>query len=86
MAGFKVVPVKTHENGTLDLEDLKEKAEKYRHNLAAFMVGLFRHLVRPRSLNHLLFADYLPIDVWCFRRRCSDGGYRFIIVLPSPCD
>ncbi|KAF8528086.1 glycine cleavage system P-protein-domain-containing protein [Hysterangium stoloniferum] len=38
MAGLKVVPVKTHIDGTLDLQDLKEKADKHSHNLAAFMI------------------------------------------------
>ena len=41
MAGLKVVPVKTHVDGNLDLADLKEKAEKYTDNLAAFMVGIY---------------------------------------------
>ncbi|KAG1754870.1 pyridoxal phosphate-dependent transferase [Suillus paluster] len=38
MAGLKVVPVKTHADGNLDLEDLKAKAEKYKDNLAVFMI------------------------------------------------
>lgn len=38
MAGLKVVPVKTHADGNLDLEDLKTKAEKHKDQLAAFMV------------------------------------------------
>lgn len=41
MAGLRVVPVKTHHDGNLDLEDLKAKAEKHKDNLAAFMVGDF---------------------------------------------
>lgn len=41
MAGLKVVPVKTHHDGNLDLEDLKVKAEKYKDKLAAFMVRRF---------------------------------------------
>lgn len=40
MAGLKVIPVKTHVDGNLDLADLKAKAEKYKDNLAAFMVGI----------------------------------------------
>ncbi|KAI6047934.1 glycine cleavage system P-protein-domain-containing protein [Pisolithus marmoratus] len=32
------VPVKTHTDGNLDLVDLKEKAEKHKDNLAAFMI------------------------------------------------
>ena len=42
MAGLKVVAVKTHNDGTLDLEDLKAKAEKHKDDLAAFMVSLKR--------------------------------------------
>ncbi|KDR85459.1 hypothetical protein GALMADRAFT_1324324 [Galerina marginata CBS 339.88] len=38
MAGLKVVAVKVHPDGNLDLEDLQEKAEKHRDNLAAFMI------------------------------------------------
>lgn len=38
MAGMKVVPVKVHATGFLDLEDLRAKADKHRDNLAAFMV------------------------------------------------
>ena len=38
MAGLKVVPVKTHADGNLDLEDLRAKAEKHKDKLAAFMV------------------------------------------------
>ncbi|KAF8973526.1 glycine dehydrogenase [Flammula alnicola] len=37
MAGLKVVPVKVHSDGNLDLEDLRAKAEKHKDNLAAFM-------------------------------------------------
>ena len=37
MAGLKVVAVKTHLDGNLDLEDLKSKAEDHKDNLAAFM-------------------------------------------------
>ena len=44
MAGLKVVPVKTHYDGNLDLEDLRAKAEKHKDNLAAFMVDA--HLSR----------------------------------------
>jgi hypothetical protein len=38
MAGLKVVPVKSLQDGNLDLVDLKEKAEKHKDNLAALMV------------------------------------------------
>eukprot|EP00501_MAST-03F_sp_TOSAG23-6_P000479 GSMAST32.ASY1.ANO1.492.1 assembled CDS len=35
---MKVVPIKTVESGDVDMEDLKEKAEKHKDNLAALMV------------------------------------------------
>lgn len=38
MAGFKVVPIKSLADGSLDLPDLKEKAQKHKNQLAAFMV------------------------------------------------
>lgn len=38
MAGMKVVVTKTSENGNIDVEDLKAKAEKYKDNLACLMV------------------------------------------------
>ncbi|KAF9015634.1 glycine cleavage system P-protein-domain-containing protein [Cyathus striatus] len=38
MAGLKVVAVKVHSDGNLNLEDLQAKAEKHRDNLAAFMI------------------------------------------------
>ncbi|NVO20669.1 MAG: aminomethyl-transferring glycine dehydrogenase [Bacteroidetes bacterium] len=38
MAGMSVVVVKTDENGNIDTQDLKEKAEKYKNELAALMV------------------------------------------------
>ena len=38
MVGYKVVPIKALGDGSLDLADLKEKAEKHKDNLAAFMV------------------------------------------------
>ena len=52
MAGLKVVPVKSLQDGSLDLEDLAEKAEKHKDNLAAFMItypstfGVFEEGVR----------------------------------------
>jgi glycine dehydrogenase len=39
MAGLKVVAVKVHPDGNLDLEDLNAKAVKYKDNLAAFMAS-----------------------------------------------
>lgn len=38
MAGMEVVVVKCDDRGNIDLHDLKDKAETYRDNLAAFMV------------------------------------------------
>ncbi|MCF8308793.1 MAG: aminomethyl-transferring glycine dehydrogenase [Bacteroidales bacterium] len=38
MAGMKVVEVKTNENGDIDINDLKAKAEKHSDNLAAIMI------------------------------------------------
>jgi glycine dehydrogenase len=38
MAGMRVVAVKNGSDGNLDLDDLREKAEKHKDNLAAFMV------------------------------------------------
>jgi glycine dehydrogenase len=38
MAGMKVVVVKSTDEGTIDLEDLRAKATQHAHNLSAFMV------------------------------------------------
>lgn len=38
MAGMKVVVTKASENGNIDVDDLREKAEKHKDNLAAIMV------------------------------------------------
>ncbi len=38
MAGMKVVVTKALENGNIDVEDLRQKAEKHKDNLAALMV------------------------------------------------
>jgi glycine dehydrogenase len=38
MAGMKVIVTKTDPNGNVDIEDLREKAEFYKENLAALMV------------------------------------------------
>ncbi|MGV6846619.1 MAG: aminomethyl-transferring glycine dehydrogenase [Lutibacter sp.] len=38
MAGFKVVVTKSTEDGNIDVEDLKQKAELYKDNLGALMV------------------------------------------------
>ena len=38
MAGLKVVAIKSLPDGSLDLADLREKADKHKDKLAAFMV------------------------------------------------
>ncbi len=38
LAGFKVVVTKTDDRGNIDVEDLRDKAEKYKDELAALMV------------------------------------------------
>jgi proteasome lid subunit RPN8/RPN11 len=38
MAGLKVIAVQTLPDGSLDLADLKAKAQRYKDRLAAFMV------------------------------------------------
>lgn len=38
MCGLKVVPVKCLSNGSIDLQDLKEKAEKFKENLCSIMI------------------------------------------------
>ncbi|SEF60807.1 aminomethyl-transferring glycine dehydrogenase [Jhaorihella thermophila] len=52
MAGMKVVPVKTAENGDIDVEDFRAKAEQHSDNLAACMItypsthGVFEETVK----------------------------------------
>ena len=52
MAGWKVVPVKSAENGDIDLEDFRAKAEQYSAELAACMItypsthGVFEETVQ----------------------------------------
>lgn len=52
MAGMKVVVTKCDENGNIDVDDLLEKAEKYKDNLAALMItypsthGVFEERVK----------------------------------------
>ncbi|CAI5756895.1 unnamed protein product [Candida verbasci] len=38
MCGLKVVPIKCLDNGSIDLNDLKEKAEKYKDTLCSIMI------------------------------------------------
>ena len=52
MAGMKVVVVKTDENGNVDLNDLKRKAEEHKDHLAALMItypsthGIFEESIK----------------------------------------
>ncbi|HBF18572.1 MAG TPA: glycine dehydrogenase (aminomethyl-transferring) [Cryomorphaceae bacterium] len=52
MAGMKVVVVKCDDNGNIDVEDLKAKAEKYKDDLSSLMItypsthGVFEESVR----------------------------------------
>src|SRR6266436_3019718 len=73
MAGLKVVPVKSLQDGSLDLADLKEKAEKHKDNLAVLMVRTgtdsstyFRNLINDsRSLIHPLSASSKMVFSMC---------------------
>src|SRR5699024_5243497 len=38
MAGMEIVVVQSTENGNIDVEDLREKAEKHKENLGAIMI------------------------------------------------
>jgi len=40
MAGLKVVPVKSLPDGSLDIADLRAKAEQHKDDLAAFMASI----------------------------------------------
>ena len=52
MAGFKVIVVKTDEQGNIDVDDLRQKAEENKENLGALMVtypsthGVFEEAIR----------------------------------------
>lgn len=52
MVGYKVVPVKSSDNGDIDVDDFREKAEQHGENLAACMItypsthGVFEERVR----------------------------------------
>lgn len=80
MAGLKVIPVKVHQDGNLDLQDLREKAEKHKDKLAAFMVrasilstGVFYRDV----LDHIPF-HFRRVRGWCTRcNLINDYGQSF---------
>ncbi len=69
MAGLKVVPIKTLPDGSLDLVDLKAKAEQHKDNLAAFMVTYLMYAGRRFCLT--LSLDHIPLYFRCLRGRCS---------------
>ena len=72
MAGLKVVPIKTLADGSLDIVDLKEKAEKHKDNLAAFMVSIIIDGSQVDvSLIPFCFIDHVSFNLWCVRRWCS---------------
>ena len=73
MAGLKVVAIKVHPDGNLDLEDLRTKAEKHKDNLAAFMVAIPPFLCASPQLTGIL--DHIPIDLRCLRIWCSRRKY-----------
>ncbi len=54
MAGMKVVIVKCDEQGNIDIEDLKAKAEEHKENLAAIMVTY--------PSTHGVFEEVYPRD------------------------
>ena len=67
MAGLKVIPVKVLANGSLDLVDLKAKAELHKDKLAAFMVcrTFFLSFFGELALTYFCVVDHIPVDVWC---------------------
>jgi hypothetical protein len=67
MAGLKVVSVQTLLDGSLDLVDLKAKAQKHKDQLAAFMVGVMT-TSKPTFTSE---TDHLPFHVRCIRGRCA---------------
>jgi hypothetical protein len=77
MAGLKVVPVKALDDGSLDLEDLKAKAEQHKDNLAAFMACIYISVCLKFLSNST--ADHLSIYFWCLRIWCSRGLAPIII-------
>ncbi len=61
MAGMKVVVVKCDDNGNIDVEDLKAKAEKYKDELSALMItypsthGVFEESVK--EITHVIHEN-----------------------------
>ena len=66
LCGLKVVPIKTLQNGGLDLEDLRSKAESYKSRLAAFMASYFHLLMYVYFKNAINgFLDYISFNIRC---------------------
>jgi len=65
LAGLKVVAVKSLPDGSLDLADLKEKAEKHRENLAACMVW---HSFPPRFWKLIISRSHIHRRLACSRK------------------
>ena len=53
MAGLEVVTVKSNDDGDIDMADLRAKVEKYKDELAAFMVRARLVLLLLRVLHHV---------------------------------
>jgi hypothetical protein len=68
MAGLKVVSVQTLPDGSLDLADLKAKAQKYKDKLAAFMV---RAMFVLRSLLNRGNRLPIPLRLACSKLVCK---------------
>lgn len=64
MAGLKVVAVKVLPDGSLDMDDLRAKANLHKKNLAAFMVSISHYYERFRVL---YLSDYLSFYLWSLR-------------------
>jgi glycine dehydrogenase len=62
MAGMKVVVIKALENGYIDVEDLKAKAEQYSQDLAGIMItypstyGVYEETIKILPTSYMLTA------------------------------
>jgi hypothetical protein len=81
MAGLKVVSIKSLADGSLDLADLEEKAEKHRSNLAAFMVCRVFPSLGPCFSKFLLYVCRSHI---LLRSESSRMVLRKWVALPHP--
>lgn len=61
MAGLKVVAVKVHSDGNLDLEDLRAKAGKHKDNLAALMVSQ----LMSKFIELTVREDHISVNIRC---------------------